>query len=189
VLVGGFAFYMMTLSFQLLHHHTDNDYVRPLGRARQEMWAMDETRRFINRRGATDRRRGGDRRKFSKPYNGPEGRCGKEQRKGERGKKDLLGLPEKFHEAMINLCISAAQECDCLPISLSVFISLGGVQTAKNLLAGHIEQSGLFLLSEHGRLDLSVESLVLEEEYLELFEPQELSEARRRLGVLNDRSY
>ena len=146
---------------------------------------MEETRRFINRRGGADRRRSGDRRQSTKAYHGPERRSGKDRRTGERRQTDLLALPEKFHEAMINLCTSAIQECNCQSISLSMVVSLGGVQTAKRLLAGPVMQSGLFALSEHGRLDLSVESLVLEEEYRELFEPQELSEAKKRLHLLH----
>jgi hypothetical protein len=146
---------------------------------------MEEIRRFINRRGGSDRRRTGDRRQSTKAYHGPERRSGKDRRTGERRQTDLLALPEKFHEAMINLCTSAIQECNCQSISLSMVVSLGGVQTAKRLLAGPVMQSGLFALSEHGRVDLSVESLVLEEEYRELFEPQELSEAKKRLDLLH----
>jgi hypothetical protein len=145
---------------------------------------MEETQRFINRRGGSDRRRSGDRRKSTKPYDEPERRSGKDRRRGERRQKDLLALPEKFHDAMINLCTSAMKECNCLSISLSMIVALGGVQTAKKLLAGSVMQSGLFALSERGRVDLSVESLVLKEEYRELFEPQELSEAKKRLGLL-----
>ena len=148
---------------------------------------MEETQRVINRRGSTDRRRTSDHRKSTKAYSGPERRKGKDRRKGERRKKDILALPEKFHDAMINLCTSAIQECNCQAISLSMIVSLGGVQTAKRLLAGPVMQSGLFSLSEHGRVDLSVESLVLEEEYRELFEPQELSEAKNRLDLLHGR--
>jgi len=148
---------------------------------------MEETRRFINRRGGADRRRSGDRRQSTKAYHGPERRSGKDRRKEERRQKDLLTLPEKFHEAMINLCTSAIQECNCQSISLSMVVSLGGVQTAKRLLAGPVMQSGLFALSEYGRLDLSVESLVLEEEYRVLFEPKELSEAKKRLDLLHGR--
>lgn len=148
---------------------------------------MEETQRVINRRGGSDRRRSDDRRKSTKAYHGPERRSGKDRRKEERRQKDLLTLPEKFHEAMINLCTSAIQECNCQSISLSMVVSLGGVQTAKRLLAGPVIQSGLLSLSEHGRVDLSVESLVLEEEYRELFEPQELSEAKNRLDLLHGR--
>ncbi len=148
---------------------------------------MQETRRFINRKDGSDRRRSGDRRQSTKAYHGPERRSGKDRRKGEGRQKDLLTLREKFHEAMINLCTSAIQECNCQSISLSMVVSLGGVQTAKRLLAGPVMQSGLFALSEHSRLDLSVESLVLEEEYRELFEPQELSEAKNRLDLLHGR--
>jgi len=148
---------------------------------------MEETRRLINRRGGADRRRSRDRRQSTKPYDGPERRSGKDRRKAERRQSDLLALPDKFHAAMINLCTSAMQECNCLSISLSMIVSLGGVQTAKRLLAGPVMQSGLFALSERGRVDLSVESLVLKEEYSELFEPQELSEAKHRLDLLHGR--
>jgi hypothetical protein len=149
--------------------------------------AMEKTRGFINRRGDSDRRRSDDRRTSTKAYHGPERRSGRERRKGERRQKDLLALPEKFDDAMINLCTAAIQECNCHAVSLSMVVSLGGVQTAKRLLAVPVMQSGLFSLSEHGRVDLSVESLVLEKEYRELFEPQELSEAKKRLDLLNGR--
>jgi hypothetical protein len=92
VLLGGFAFYIMTLSFQLLHHHTDNDYVRPLGRARQEMRAMEEIRRFINRRGDTDRRTGGDRRKSSKPIMDPKDVAAKSEEKRKEARRRLAIL-------------------------------------------------------------------------------------------------
>jgi len=148
---------------------------------------MEETRRLINRRGGSDRRGRGDRRTSTKAYHGPERRSGKDRRKGERRQKDLIALPDRFHEAMINLCTSAIQECHCQSISLSMVVSLGGVETAKRLLRGSVMQSGLLSLAEHGRVDLSVESLVLEEEYRELFEPQELSEAKNRLDLLHGR--
>jgi hypothetical protein len=41
--------------------------------------------------------------------------------------------------------------------------------------------------SEYGRWDLTVECLVLKEEYRELFEPQELSEAKKPLDLSNGR--
>jgi hypothetical protein len=146
---------------------------------------MEEEQRFINRRGGSDRRRISDRRTSTEPYHGPERRKGQDRRKGERRRKDLLELPEKFHNAMINCCTAAIQECDCYALSLSMVVSLGGIETAKRLLAGSVMQSGLLALSEHDRVDLSVESLVLQEEYRHLFEPQELSEAKHRLDLVD----
>lgn len=91
---------------------------------------------------------------------------------------------EKFHEELINLCTTAVQVCDCQPISLSAVVAQGGVPAAKNYLASNKVRSGLFPLSEYGRIDLSVESLVLRDEYRSLFEPNELREAEKRLNLL-----
>ena len=139
----------------------------------------------IDHRSGKDRRKGGDRRKSSRPYNGPERRSDEDRRKEERRKGYISELREKFHEAMINLCTSAMQACNCQPISLQTVVHLGGVQAAKRLLANHVMQSGLFPLSEYGKWDLTVESLVLKEEYRELFEPRELSEAKKRFDLSN----
>jgi hypothetical protein len=62
----------------------------------------------------------------------------------------------------------------------------GAVDTAKRLLRpGEDPQYGLFRLAECGRLDLSVEAIVLKEEFAPLFTSAELTEARRRLGQFN----
>jgi len=42
----------------------------------------------------------------------------------------------------------------------------------------------LYELFECGRLDLTVEYLVLREEYQELFDTEELAEAKRRIDLL-----
>jgi hypothetical protein len=91
---------------------------------------------------------------------------------------------EKFHEDLINLYTSAVQFCDCQPISLSSVVAEGGVPAAKKYLASNTVRSGLFPLSEYGRADLSVESLVLRAEYRGLFEPNEIQEAEKRLNFL-----
>ena len=91
---------------------------------------------------------------------------------------------EKFHEDLINLYTSAVKSCDCQPISLSSVVAQGGVIAAKNYLRSNTVRSGLFPLSEYGRIDLSVESLVLRDEYRSLFEADELQEAEKRLKLL-----
>ena len=91
---------------------------------------------------------------------------------------------DKFHEDLINLYTSAVKSCDCQPISLSCVVAQGGVLAAKNYLTSNTVRSGLFPLSEYGRIDLSVESLVLRDEYSGLFESDELQEAEKRLNLL-----
>lgn len=64
---------------------------------------------------------------------------------------------------------------------LNLLNDLGGVAAAKRLLAADKPQYGFSHLWERGRLDLSVECLVLKKRYQSEFEPDELDEARRRL--------
>jgi hypothetical protein len=67
-------------------------------------------------------------------------------------------------------------------------VEMGGVAAAKKLLASDDIQSGLYELFECGRLDLTVETLVLQDEYRSLFSPEELVEAQRRLDLLKGQS-
>ncbi|MBI3176956.1 MAG: hypothetical protein HYZ35_03095 [Chloroflexi bacterium] len=48
-------------------------------------------------------------------------------------------------------------------------------------------KSGLYELFECGRLDLTVETLVLQREYQGLFEPEELAESKRRIEELQSK--
>ncbi|MEW6265363.1 MAG: HNH endonuclease [Thermodesulfobacteriota bacterium] len=61
----------------------------------------------------------------------------------------------------------------------------GGLQTAKKMLSKRLEnpskQKGFQALIEVGRPDLSLESLVLQPRFRDLFSPDELDEAKRRL--------
>jgi hypothetical protein len=91
---------------------------------------------------------------------------------------------EEFHEELINSYTTAVKTCDCQPISLSAVVAQGGVPAAKKYLAANNIRSGLFPLSGYGRIDLSVESLVLRDEYRGLFESNELQEAEKRLNLL-----
>ncbi len=60
----------------------------------------------------------------------------------------------------------------------------GGLQAAKRLLVGHDIQSGLMALWELGKLDDSMEVLVLEDRFRPLFTGDEIAEAHRRLEAL-----
>jgi hypothetical protein len=58
----------------------------------------------------------------------------------------------------------------------------GSRQTARRLVTSGELQYGLRRLSELGRLDLSMEQIMLEPQFAPLFTPQELEAARWHLG-------
>ena len=93
-------------------------------------------------------------------------------------------LAEQFEQRLresIRLCIA-------LGYRPSVFIDMmeryDGVQTAKRLIAAGDIQSGFRRLAEMGRLDLSMEQIMLEPEFAPLFTREELTAARWRLDQL-----
>jgi hypothetical protein len=57
----------------------------------------------------------------------------------------------------------------------------GGVEAAKRLLAKNDVQSGLMKLWNCGRLDLSMEALVIDPRFQPLFSEEEIAIARERL--------
>ena len=59
----------------------------------------------------------------------------------------------------------------------------GGVAAAKRLLSGPVAQSGLTTLWELGRLDISMEALVVQERWQPLFSDAERQAARDRLSA------
>lgn len=69
---------------------------------------------------------------------------------------------------------------------LNMFYEFSGVNSAKKLLAKEeYIQEGVIKLWELGRLDLSVEALVLKPEYKDLFSAGELEIAKDRLNKLD----
>lgn len=98
----------------------------------------------------------------------------------------MTKLETKFHEAMLDIYKLALKECRYrAKVFLEMVVEMNGVPAAKKLLASDQMQSGLYDLFNCGRLDLTVEALVLQDEYRELFEPEELAEAKRRLEMLH----
>ena len=86
-----------------------------------------------------------------------------------------------FTEAMRQIYRRAAVELDYRPIRFFQMVEeLRGAATAKELLAAPV-QEGFTTLWEHGRLDLSMEALVLQPQWHALFTPSDLAEAHRRL--------
>jgi len=64
----------------------------------------------------------------------------------------------------------------------------GGLGTAKKLLASTEVSAGFGALYERGRLDLTVEALVIQPQFASLFTDEEIEIAGRRLEQLGYRS-
>ncbi len=90
-------------------------------------------------------------------------------------------LEGDFHKAMLGVYHSALSECNYRATRyLQMVTERGGLQAAKDLLRSDRYTEGLTELWKHGRLDLSVEALVLKEPWSSLFTEEELARARRR---------
>jgi len=62
-----------------------------------------------------------------------------------------------------------------------MFTELGGLQTAKKLINSNNPTNGFTAMWECGCLDLTIEKLVLNPKYRELFTDEELAKAKKRL--------
>lgn len=93
---------------------------------------------------------------------------------------------EVFHEAMLNIYERAKRECGYNATRfLQKVREISGLAAARQWLAQDKPQDGLFKLWELGRLDISMETLVLRKQFRELFTEEELARARKRLRDLN----
>jgi hypothetical protein len=94
-------------------------------------------------------------------------------------------LADGFNKEMVLLYKKALDECG---YKASIFIHMihdkGGVETAKSLLHVRGHPKGLTVLCEKGRLDLSMEALVLKSPWSTLFTKEDLDVARKRLEEL-----
>ncbi|MGY6531694.1 hypothetical protein [Glycocaulis sp.] len=94
-----------------------------------------------------------------------------------------MSLEGKFEARMRDIYRRSDAECDYRPTYfLQMIDERGGVGAAKALLAKPMPSDGFTKLFELGRLDLAMESLVLEPEWASLFTDAELNKARRWLG-------
>lgn len=95
---------------------------------------------------------------------------------------DLTELEDRFHRAMIGIYENARDDADYVAqIFIEMVDDRGGLRTAQYLLGTDKPSEGFTKLWEKGRLDLTVENLVLKPEYKPLFSAEELSIARQRL--------
>lgn len=98
------------------------------------------------------------------------------------GQEEDLTDEQRFHRAMINIYERAKAETGYVPTRfLRMVTDQGGVAAAQQLLRGSGVSDGFTTLWQKGRLDLSVEALVLRSEFHELFSSEERHIARSRL--------
>lgn len=87
-----------------------------------------------------------------------------------------------FHNEMLNVYQLAKSEAGYNATRfLQMVAEHGGLEAAHRLLAGERFQEGLDALALRGRLDISMEKLVLDPRFSSLFSEAELETARRRL--------
>lgn len=90
-------------------------------------------------------------------------------------------IEEKFHTAMICIYEDAKKAGYNASYFLRMVSDLGGVETAYRLIMANKPSDGFTNLWELGRLDLSVEALILAPEWEYLFGEEERAFARKRL--------
>jgi hypothetical protein len=93
-----------------------------------------------------------------------------------------------FERAMKDVYVRAKREANyTATYFLTMLSSYGGLGTARRLLASSEVSSGFAALYERGRLDLTVEALVVKPEFAGLFTDEEINIARQRLDQLGYR--
>ena len=91
-------------------------------------------------------------------------------------------MKRQFEQDMVNIYKTAKKECGYTATRfLQMIDKQGGWATAKQLIAKPCGTDGFAKLWEHGRLDLSVEALVLRSEYQSLFSEEEKLLCEERL--------
>ena len=94
-----------------------------------------------------------------------------------------------FDEAMRDIYTRAVREASYNPtLYLRMLTEHGPLETARRLLAAPNPSSGFTTLWEKGRLDLTVEALVLNPDFQRFFTDDELAVARDRLERLGYRT-
>lgn len=95
----------------------------------------------------------------------------------------MIGLERRFQQEMLDIYARAKRECNSNATRfLQMVRSSGGLAAAHALLGGTTVSDGFVHLWQLGRVDLSVEALILKEPWRELFSPVELGWAVQRLS-------
>ena len=91
-------------------------------------------------------------------------------------------LEGRFHQAMLGIYRTAKAEAGYNATRfLSMVTEHGGLETARILLHAATVSDGYTALWERKRLDLTVEALILQPQWNELFSSEERAVARNRL--------
>jgi hypothetical protein len=94
----------------------------------------------------------------------------------------MTDIERKFHNAMIDVYRKADKECGYRATRfLQMLGEKGGVKTAKELISKDGGTEGFLKLWQFGRLDLSIEALVQQDEFKGLFTDEELRMCKVRL--------
>ncbi len=94
-------------------------------------------------------------------------------------------LESKFHEEMLSIYRKARDECHYNATRfLQMVNEQGGLRAAKTLLHADGYSEGLTALWERGRLDITMEAIVIQQQWSQLFTEDELATAWRRLQEL-----
>ena len=99
-----------------------------------------------------------------------------------------MSLESQFHAAMVELWRRAKTEAGYNATRfLTMLAEHGGVETARRLVTASTPSDGFTALWEKGRLDLTVEALVLDPAYHDLFDEDLRQTAQRRLDAYRSR--
>ena len=91
-------------------------------------------------------------------------------------------LEKRFHRAMLDVYEKAKTEAGYNAVKfLQMVTANGGLETAKTLVNSRTPSDGYTALWEKGRLDLSVEAVVLQDDWRSLFSDRERGIAEKRL--------
>lgn len=95
------------------------------------------------------------------------------------------GLESQFHEAMLDVYRRAKAEAGYTATRfIGMVAERGGLETARYLLHATTVSDGYTALWERGRLDLTVETVILQPQWRELF-----SKAERQTAITRLRDY
>jgi hypothetical protein len=99
-------------------------------------------------------------------------------------------LEKLFHKAMLSIYEGALDKCG---YKATYFLQMvnehGGLEAAKNLLHKKELSVGFMALWKRGRLDLTMEAMILEPTWNELFTEEEIEIAKKRLSDLGYKVY
>jgi hypothetical protein len=94
----------------------------------------------------------------------------------------MSNIETEFHNAMVNLYRKAKEECNYDGrYFIQMVAEIGGVSTARKLLATSTPSEGFIKLWKCGRLNLTSEALMLEPRFRSLFTEDERKQAIDRL--------